>query len=237
MKVMIFVDADNFKGIRRLLREEGRGDRWIDFYKLNLFVIEYLGKNKQYKDCKLQHIRTYCYTGEYTPHLIKKIKDALENAKEEKKEFFRLELTKAEQGYESQKAFFKDVSTYYFFEMRKKPLQFSPTDGVFQKGVDVQLAVDLVTNAHLKTFDIAVVFSGDIDLIESVRSVKNLGKHVIIFSHYKNTAKDMVTEADMFVDFQRFDDELLNKFTHIFQRRETPTIPPNRQKFPPTTPS
>jgi hypothetical protein len=64
MRVMIFVDSDNFRGVSRLLKEEGRGDRWIDFYKLNLFVLEYLSKNKQYENCKLCHIRTYYYTGE-----------------------------------------------------------------------------------------------------------------------------------------------------------------------------
>lgn len=83
----------------------------------------------------------------------------------------------------------------------------------------MQLAVDLVTNAYLNNYDVAALFSGDIDLIESIKTVKNLGKHVIIFSHYKNTAKEMKVQADMFVDFQKLEDGALNKFSHVFEKK------------------
>jgi len=88
------------------------------------------------------------------------------------------------------------LNNFYFFEVRKKPLQYSPKNGIFQKGVDVQLAVDLVSNAYLNTYDISVIFSGDIDLLESLRTVKNLGKHVILISHDETVARDMKKEAD-----------------------------------------
>lgn len=120
--------------------------------------------------------------------------------------------------------------TFNFFEIRKKPLQFTRSKGVFQKGVDVQLAVDLVANAYLNTYDIAVLFSGDIDLLESLKLIKNLGKQIIIFSHYKNVAKEMVRESDLLVDFQKIDDSLLNRFTHIFEKHDKNTGNTNQKR-------
>lgn len=92
---MVFIDSDNFKGVRSFLKEEGRGDRWIDFHKLNVFVLEYLEKNLQYKNCKLQHIRTYYYTGEYTTQLLKRIKEAINESSDQEKERLEIEYRKA----------------------------------------------------------------------------------------------------------------------------------------------
>ncbi len=216
---MVFIDSDNFKNNLKYIKLERKQDRIIDFYKLHKFVIDYLSKNSQYQKSSLIHVRTYLYTGEYTDALFKKIKDAIKETTGAEKTYFEEILQKTERKSVGQKEFLNRTRTYYFFEIRKKPLQFSRDKGIFQKGVDVQLAVDLVTNAHLNTYDIAVLFSGDIDLLESVKTVKNLGKHVIIFSHFKNMAKEMVRESDMFVDFQRMDNDLLNQFSHIFEKK------------------
>ena len=220
MKLTIFIDADNFKANIRCINTERKQNRVLDFHRLNTFVLDYLSKNLQYKNSPLTHIRTYYYTGEYTDSLFKKIKDAIEKSSGHEQERFTQILQKTIQRKESQNRFLKKSDGFYFFEVRKKPLQFSMEKGVFQKGVDVQLAVDLVSNAHLNTYDIAVLFSGDIDLLESVRSVKNLGKHVIIFSHYTNIAREMMKESDFFVDLQRFDDNQLNQFTHPYKAND-----------------
>jgi uncharacterized LabA/DUF88 family protein len=45
-----------------------------------------------------------------------------------------------------------------------------------EKGVDVGLAVDLVTQAH--AYDVAVLVSGDYDFAEAIRFVKQAGKQV-----------------------------------------------------------
>jgi len=46
----------------------------------------------------------------------------------------------------------------------------------------------------------------------------NLGKQIIIFSHYKNVAKEMIRESDLLVDFQKIDDSLLDKLSHQFEK-------------------
>lgn len=47
-----------------------------------------------------------------------------------------------------------------------------------EKGVDVQLAVDMVALAVADTYDVAVLISGDGDFAPAVELVKRLGKHV-----------------------------------------------------------
>lgn len=218
MKIVIFVDSENFRASVGCVNEERKQDRYIDWHKINLFVLDYLSNNPQYMHEKLSHIRTYVYTGEYTEHLIKRIEDALK--KDPNNDNLKRILESAKHNREGQIDFYKKASSYYFFEIRKKPLQFTPSKGIFQKGVDVQLAVDLVSFAHQDIYDIAVIFSGDIDLLESLKTVKNLGKQVIIFSHYKNIAVEMKREADMYINFQNLDDKQLDGISHLFQKKQ-----------------
>jgi uncharacterized LabA/DUF88 family protein len=218
MRVVIFVDSENFRASMNCINDERSQSRHIDWHKINLFVIDYLAQNKQYKNEKLIHLRTYIYTGEYTEPLLKKIEDSLE--KDKSNENIKRILESAKHNRESQLEFYKKAGAYNFFEIRKKPLQFTSTKGIFQKGVDVQLAVDLVSFAHQDIYDIAVVFSGDIDLLESLKTVKNLGKQVIIFSHYKNAAVEMKREADMYVNLQNLEDAQLEGISHVFQKKQ-----------------
>jgi len=117
---------------------------------------------------------------------------------------------------EIQEEFFRRAKDYYFFEIKSKPLQFSPSDiKIFQKGVDVQLAVDLVDFCHKDVFDVAILLSGDIDLLESVKTVKQMGKQIILFGSSSVTAEEMKKFADFFVDIGRFDKEQLDRFSHV----------------------
>ncbi len=232
MKVMIFLDNSNFfKSISCFHTDRGQ-DRVIDYSKINKFVMNYLSKNPQYKKENLFHVRTYYYDGEYTDTMINKIKKHLNRipnlleTQEEKNEI-NIILTKALRRMSAQKREMDRMKSFYFFEIKLKPLQYYPSQGVFQKGVDVQLAVDLVSNAYLNNYDIAVLFSGDIDLFESVKLVKTLGKQIIIFSHNNLMADGMVSVCDFYKDLCRLDDEQLNEFTHLFEKRPAKPIKPS----------
>ncbi len=128
-------------------------------------------------------------------------------------------LDKAARRTEAQKKEVQKMKKFYFFEPRLKPLQYSYNQGIIQKGVDVQLSVDLVSNAYLNNYDVAVLFSGDIDLHESVKLVKSLGKHVIIFSHKDLMARGMIAVSDFYMDILNLNDKQLDEFTHIFEQR------------------
>ena len=59
-------------------------------------------------------------------------------------------------------------------------------NGIYhEKGVDVQLAVDLLIGAYEDLYDIAILVSSDTDLIPAIQKVKKLGKQIeyIGFSH------------------------------------------------------
>lgn len=53
-----------------------------------------------------------------------------------------------------------------------------PTVTHVEKGVDVQLAVDMVRLAVADTYDVAILISADGDFAPAVEAVKQLGKHV-----------------------------------------------------------
>ena len=222
MKIMIFTDHSNFFKSIFSLKKSRNQDRWLEYQKLNNFVINYLSKIPQYKKENLFHVRTYYYDGEYTDTLISKIKNHLEKLirtpeDDEEKALVQERLDKAERRIIAQKKEMDKMNSYYFIEAKLKPLQYSHKNGVFQKGVDVQLAVDLVSNAYLNNYDVAVLFSGDIDLYESVKLVKTLGKQVVIFSHNSLMAKGMIKICDSYKDIHRLKDTQLDEFTHIFQ--------------------
>ena len=64
-------------------------------------------------------------------------------------------------------------------------------DGQYhEKGVDVQLAVDLLIGAYENFYDRAIVVSSDTDLIPAMQKVKKLGKEIeyIGFSHQPSRA-------------------------------------------------
>lgn len=217
MRILILIDADNFTSGLMSVAKSRNQFRYVDYYKINKFVVEYLKANLQYKDVNLQHLRTYYYTGRYTDNLISRMEYALQKEKDSSRKEILIEMIKkTKRSKRIQTEFIKLARTYYYFEIRDKPLQFSPsTLKIFQKGVDVQLAVDLVEFAYKNAFDIAVILSGDIDLIESVRTTKNLGKHIVIFGDESVTSKEMQREADMYINLRHFDDTQLDKISHI----------------------
>ena len=58
--------------------------------------------------------------------------------------------------------------------------------GVYhEKGVDVKIAVDLLTGAYENSYDTAILLSSDTDLIPAIQKVRALGKAVeyIGFAH------------------------------------------------------
>jgi len=224
MKILILIDAKNFENGFINLCKKRKEFRYVDFYKLNNFIMDYLKTNLQYKFCQLMHLRTYFYTGEYTDLLIEKIEKYFRENPEETDLLSQL-LEKCRKEQEKQKKFFNFAKNHYFFEIRAKPLQFSYSDTkVIQKGVDVQLAADLVDFTHKDMFDIAVILSGDIDLLESVKIAKSMGKHVILFGDESVTAEEMKKYADMFINISRFTEEQLDKFSHFHRNKEEDVI-------------
>ncbi|HLD06664.1 MAG TPA: NYN domain-containing protein [Candidatus Nanoarchaeia archaeon] len=111
------------------------------------------------------------------------------------------EISSAEKRKKAQTETFNEISRVDLLELKTKPLKYSRKDLRFvQKGTDVQLAVDLVNYAHFNNYDVAIVCSGDLDLMESLNQIKSLGKTVVLVSHKSMVSPVMVKISDYFID-------------------------------------
>jgi uncharacterized LabA/DUF88 family protein len=78
-----------------------------------------------------------------------------------------------------------------FGEVRGRPRR--------QKGVDVLLAVDMLSASFHHLFDVAVLVAGDADFVPLVREVRRLGVAVVVAGIKGTTARELRTAADRFV--------------------------------------
>ena len=198
MRLMIFLDLDNFR--RSLFRRDKK--RFYDFKEFQNFLIKYLNKELNFTKCLNESlIRTYAYTGQYPSNLLKRVKN------KKKLEYYKRRM-------KAQEKFFEKIKDFNYFELKTLPLKYE--DGkIFQKGIDVQMAVDLVYHAFIDNFDVVVLCSGDIDIKEAVKLVKSLGKRVIVVSHPRLASRELIKEADLFINIEKFKDEELNEFSNI----------------------
>lgn len=85
---------------------------------------------------------------------------------------------------EQRKLFNHLISPLQKFVVRKGYIM--ENNGVYhEKGVDVQLAVDLLVGAYEDKYDVALIVSSDTDLVPAIEKVQALGKQVeyIGFAH------------------------------------------------------
>jgi uncharacterized LabA/DUF88 family protein len=64
-----------------------------------------------------------------------------------------------------------------------------------EKGVDVALATRFLSLANTRTFETAVLVSGDKDYLETVRAVKSMGMRVEIYSWRGAIGKELASES------------------------------------------
>ncbi|MBJ7613571.1 MAG: NYN domain-containing protein [Candidatus Dormibacteraeota bacterium] len=111
-----------------------------------------------------------------------------------------------EQKRTAQQRFFGALARAPYLEVRLGRL--SPTDvycpacgttvrRYVEKGVDMRIGVDMLSLASRGLFDVAVLVSGDGDLAEAVRAVKELGKHVELAALPKGRSWELVQAADL----------------------------------------
>ena len=215
---MIFIDLENFKeGLWKIDSSKKLDFKKFHFSLLNIVVDRFL-----LQGFTPELIRTYVYTGEYTDSLISKVKYELSLLKEGSEDFVKVKafLDNIANRKNSQDKVLRFANYCNLLEIKKTPLHYTPKGaifgkGIFQKGIDVQLAVDLVSHAYKDNFDVAVICSGDVDLLESLKIVKSLGKKIIVVSHPKLISENMIKESDYFCDLTILKDAELNSLFNI----------------------
>lgn len=100
-----------------------------------------------------------------------------------------------EDRYQKQQKFFAMLGRVPYLELRLGRLE--KRDGVVvEKGVDVQIATDMLLQAHSGAYDTAILVSGDADYCPAVRAVKTIGKHVEVAFLSVGSSHQLRQEAD-----------------------------------------
>ena len=102
--------------------------------------------------------------------------------------------------YRDQQAFFAGVSAIPYCELRLGRLVYTsnwPNTPPYEKGVDIQLATDMITHSYKNNYDTAILVAGDNDFVGALQAVKDNGKHaeVALFGK-ERTSRQLRIVAD-----------------------------------------
>ena len=105
--------------------------------------------------------------------------------------------------YKDQQAFFAGVSAIPYTELRLGHLVYTshwPSVPPYEKGVDVQLATDMITHSFKGNYDVAILVAGDNDYVSALQAVKDNGGHaeVALFGK-ERTSQQLRTVSDKII--------------------------------------
>jgi len=84
------------------------------------------------------------------------------------------------QRYKDQEAFFAGINAIPYTELRLGRLVYTnwPNNPPYEKGVDIQLATDMITHGFKNNYDVAILVAGDNDYVGALQAVKDNGRNV-----------------------------------------------------------
>ena len=82
--------------------------------------------------------------------------------------------------YRHQQGFFAGINAIPYSELRLGRLVYTnwPSVPPYEKGIDVQLATDMLSHSFRNNYDVAVLVAGDNDFVGALQAIKDNGKHV-----------------------------------------------------------
>ena len=81
-------------------------------------------------------------------------------------------------------------------------------DGYVEKGVDIELATELIAQGFNDSYDVAVIISGDTDYEKAIRYVQDQGKRVVAATFENNASGELKGLVDEFIDLGEHSREL-----------------------------
>ncbi len=69
----------------------------------------------------------------------------------------------------------------------------------------MRVGVDMLAGASKNLYDVAILVSGDGDLVEAVKAVKDLGKHVEVAAFLKGRSDELAAAADVITQLKPSD--------------------------------
>jgi len=113
--------------------------------------------------------------------------------------------------YDEQNDYFNRIKGINGYQVRLGKVTPTGKDGtgpVKQKGVDVLLAVDMLTKAHNEQYEYAILLAADSDFLEVVNAVKDSGKRVFGMYFRKTIAEDLYDAFDARIEIENFVNDL-----------------------------
>ena len=98
-----------------------------------------------------------------------------------------------------QQRFIDDVQKLPYINVKHKMLNYK--DGIpYEKGIDILIAVDMVTQALWNYYDTSILVSGDGDFAPVLSKIKNSGKQVENVSFDSRRSKSLIESSDLFIE-------------------------------------
>ncbi len=108
--------------------------------------------------------------------------------------------------YRDQQAFFASVNSIPYCELRLGRLVYNnwPNTPPYEKGVDIQLATDMITHSYKGNYDVAVLLASDTDYVGALQAVKDNGKNVEVALFGKErTSRPLRVVADRIITVEK----------------------------------
>lgn len=104
-----------------------------------------------------------------------------------------------------QEHYFDMIHTQQFVTIRQGHLVVAEKETPRQKGVDVLMAIDMLTAAFERQYNWAVLVAGDSDFLELVKAVKQTGANIMGFYFKGHVSKELLNSFDKRQDLDMFD--------------------------------
>lgn len=104
-----------------------------------------------------------------------------------------------EKRYREQQRFLGRLCQIPYFDVKLGRLQNKGNGKFTEKGVDVKLAVDMLTKAYKNQYDVTILVSGDADFVQVVEEIKNLAKHVELAYFPNQPCYHLKNEVDNYI--------------------------------------
>lgn len=105
---------------------------------------------------------------------------------------------KEPENYKKQQRFFAKLNKTPNLEVILGRLEQRPNGSHVEKGVDVAIAVDMLSKAYTNQYDVVVLVSGDGDYARALQAVKDIGKKAEVA--YFPKCHHLRKVADQFID-------------------------------------
>lgn len=222
IKLVLKEQSENFELIKTLVYTGEYNQRAITNAKRSCSIkIKEMGELIKKEDALLSRVNQITGHDELKKEVVEHVdslKRVFQEIKDKNIEVIKEQTKKAE----AQKTLFGYIKTLPFTELCTTPLV--TRQGIIQqKGVDAKFSTDLILLAQSNAFDVAILLTGDSDLKESIKLIRErYGKLVFIVAYYSQIAEEkrhntindeLIGECDFFINIHDLDESDLKKIS------------------------